>query len=144
MGSSFAGRMLLISSVIFSLTNFWISAFRLPKQCIKEIDSLCAAFLWSGPVLNTQKARVAWKDCCKPKDEDGLGLTSISEANNVSCLKLVWRILSAADLLWVRWITSYLIRKGSFWSVKASSSLGSWMWKKNSKILRYCSSVCKG
>lgn len=87
---------------------------KLPKQCIKEIDSLCAAFLWSGPVLNTQKARVAWKDCCKPKDEDGLGLTSISEANNVSCLKLVWRILSAADSLWVRWITRYLIRKRFF------------------------------
>lgn len=131
---SFAGRMQLISSVIFSLTNFWISAFRLPKKCIEEIDSLCSAFLWSGPELNTKKAKVSWKDCCKPKEEGGLGLRSISEANDVSCLKLVWRILSSADSLWVRWIRRYLIRKGSFWSVKENSSLGSWMWK---KILKY-------
>ncbi|XP_013601599.1 PREDICTED: uncharacterized protein LOC106309068 [Brassica oleracea var. oleracea] len=36
--------------------------------------------------------------------------------------------------LWVRWINRYLIRKNSFLSVKDSSSLGSWMWK---KILKY-------
>jgi len=45
---SFAGRLQLISSVIHSLTNFWMSAFRLPSACIKEIDSLCSAFLWSA------------------------------------------------------------------------------------------------
>lgn len=131
---SFAGRMKLISSVIFSLANFWISAFRLPKKCIEEIDSLCAAFLWSGPMLNTKRLRFSGKDCCKPKEEGGLGLRSISEANDVSFLKLVWRILSSADSLWVRWIRRYLIQKGSFWSVKESRLLGSWMWK---KILKY-------
>jgi len=41
---SFAGRLQLISSVVFSLTNFWIAAFRLPKACIREIDKLCNAF----------------------------------------------------------------------------------------------------
>ena len=130
---SFAGRLQLIASVIHSLTNFWISAFRLPKKCIQEIDSLCAA-LWSGPELSTKKAKVSWKDCCKPKDEGGLGLRLIKEANDVSCLKLVWRIMSSKTSLWVRWINRYLIRKNSFWSVKDSSSLGSWMWK---KILKY-------
>lgn len=131
---SFAGRLQLIASVIHSLTNFWISAFRLPKKCIQEIDSLCAVFLWSGPVLNTKKAKVSWKDCCKPKDEGGLGLRPIKEANDVSCLKLVWRIVSSKSSLWVRWINRYLIRKNSFWSVRESISLGSWMWK---KILKY-------
>lgn len=111
---SFAGRLQLIASVIHSLTNFWISAFRLPNKCIQEIDSLCAAFLWSGPVLNTKKAKVSWKDCCKPKDEGGLGLRPIKEANDVSCLKLLWRIVSSKSSLWVRWINRYLIRKNSF------------------------------
>lgn len=125
---SFAGRLQLIASVIHSLTNFWISAFRLPKKCIQEIDSLCAAFLWSGPELNTNKAKVSWKDCCKPKEEGGLGLRSIKEANDVACLKLVWRIISFPSSLWVKWINRYLICKNSFWSVKERSSLGSWMW----------------
>ncbi|XP_022566691.2 uncharacterized protein LOC111210528 [Brassica napus] len=131
---SFARRLQLIASVIHSLTNFWISAFRLPKKCIAEIDSMCAAFLWSGPVLSTKKAKVSWKDCCKPKEEGGLGLRSIKEANDVSCLKLVWRILSSNSYMWVRWIKRYLIRKNSFWLVKDSTTLGYWMWK---KILKY-------
>ena len=33
---SYAGRLQLINSVITSLTNFWMAAFRLPSSCIKE------------------------------------------------------------------------------------------------------------
>ncbi|XP_010430973.1 PREDICTED: uncharacterized protein LOC104715251 [Camelina sativa] len=42
---SFAGRLQLLSSVIASLTKFWISAFRLPSACVQEIERICAAFL---------------------------------------------------------------------------------------------------
>jgi len=66
---SFAGRLQLISSMIFSVTNFWIAAFRLPKVWVKEIDKMCAAFLWSGPILNTRKAKVALSEVCTPKSE---------------------------------------------------------------------------
>jgi len=64
---SFAGRLQLIISVIFSLTNFWIAAFRLPSACIREIDKLRSAFLWSGPALNSRKVKVAWSEVCSPK-----------------------------------------------------------------------------
>ncbi|XP_010513198.1 PREDICTED: uncharacterized protein LOC104789158 [Camelina sativa] len=80
---SFAERLQLISSVIHSLTNFWMSAFRLPKACIREIDSLCSAFLWSSPDLNRKKAKVSWADVCTPKEEGGLGLRSLAEVNTV-------------------------------------------------------------
>lgn len=131
---SFGGRLQLIQSVITSLANFWLAAFRLPASCLKEIEKLCAAFLWSGPKLNTSKAKIAWTEVCKPKLEGGLGIKPLKEANTVSCLKVIWRILTAKNSLWVRWIHVYLIRKGSFWTVKESSQLGSWMWK---KILKY-------
>lgn len=131
---SFAGRLQLIGLVIYSITNFWMSAYRLPNKCIQEINSIYAAFLWSGPVLSTQKAKIAWSDVCKPKDEGGLGLRNLNEANRVSCLKLIWRLLSARTSIWVQWIRKYLIRKGSSWSVKENSYLGSWMWKKLLKL----------
>ncbi|XP_056863946.1 uncharacterized protein LOC130511120 [Raphanus sativus] len=131
---TFAGRLQLVGSVIYSITNFWMSAYRLPNGCIQEINSICAAFLWSGPVLSTHKAKIAWSEVCKPKDEGGLGLRNLTEANRVSCLKLIWRLLSARASLWVKWIWKYLIRKGSFCSVKESSVLGSWMWKKLIKL----------
>ncbi|KAL9293603.1 putative RNA-directed DNA polymerase [Arabidopsis thaliana] len=131
---SFAGRLQLIGSVIFSLTNFWIVAFRLPKTCIKEIDKMCSAFLWSGPTLNPKKAKVAWSEVCTPKSEGGLGLRSLEEANKVCVLKLIWRLLSAKDSLWVDWVNRHLIRGGSFWAVKNNTSSGSWIWR---KMLKY-------
>lgn len=45
---SYAGRLLLIKSVIASITNFWCAAFCLPQSCIDDIESMCSAFLWSG------------------------------------------------------------------------------------------------
>lgn len=131
---SFAGRLQLVGSVLYSITNFWMSAYRLPSACIKEINSLCSAFLWSGPALSTHKAKIAWENVCRPKNEGGLGLKNLSDANRVSCLKLIWRIISEKNYLWVCWIWKYLIRKGSYWSVNERSSLGSWMWKKLLKL----------
>ncbi|KAL0865946.1 hypothetical protein Bca101_045064 [Brassica carinata] len=127
---SYAGRLQLINSVIMSLTNFWLTAFRMPKKCLGEIERMCAAFLWSGPDMSTTKAKVSWLEVCKKKAEGGLGVRSLNEVNEVSCLKLTWRILSGQNSLWVKWIQSHLIRKGSFWSVKESTTMGSWMWKK--------------
>lgn len=54
---SYAGRLLLLNSVIASTVNYWMSSFRLPNECIKRIDSLCSAFLWSGPDLNPKKRK---------------------------------------------------------------------------------------
>ncbi|KAG7536626.1 Reverse transcriptase zinc-binding domain [Arabidopsis suecica] len=131
---SFAGRLQLIKSVLSSITNFWLSAFRLPSKCIKELESLFSAFLWSGVELNSRKAKVAWLDVCKPIKEGGLGLRPISEANTVSILKPFWRLVSAKDSLWVSWVHVNLLRNGSLWSVRQTSTSGSWMWR---KILKY-------
>lgn len=45
---SMAERLQLIKSVLLSIANFWMSAFCLPGECLKEIDSLCCGFLWSA------------------------------------------------------------------------------------------------
>ena len=71
---SYVGRLQLIKSVIMSLTNFSLSAFRLPRQCLSGIEKLCAGFLWSGPGLNMKKSKVGWAEVCKKKEEGGLGL----------------------------------------------------------------------
>lgn len=131
---SFAGRLQLLKSVIASLTNFWIMAFRLPKGCIKEIERICSAFLWSGPELKAKKAKVCWENVCLPKKEGGLGLKRLDEANKVSVLKLIWRILSANNSLWVDWIKRNIIRTGSLWSEAETTNVGSWMWR---KIIKY-------
>ena len=76
---------------------------------------------------------ITWKEGVSNKKRGGLGIRSLKEMNIVCVLKLLWRILSA-NSLWVSWVKLYLIRKNSIWSVKDTSQLGSWMWR---KILKY-------
>lgn len=50
---SYAGRLQLIKPVLMSIVNFWSAVFRLPSKCLKEVEQLCSAFLWTGPSLKT-------------------------------------------------------------------------------------------
>lgn len=94
---------------------------------------MCASFLWSGPVLKTSGAKVAWSDVCKLEDEGGLGIRVLKEVNMVYGLKIIWRLLSG-ESLWGRWIKTYLLKKKSFWAVSGKTQMGSWMWKKILKL----------
>lgn len=130
---SYAGRLQLIKSVLISIVNFWAAVFRLPSKCMKEIEQLCASFLWSGPALKSTGAKVAWRSICKPKEDGGLGIRSLKEVNKVYGLKLIWRVLLGLSL-WGKWIKAYLLKKRSFWEVKDSTQVGSWMWRRILKL----------
>lgn len=126
----YAGRLQLITHVLMSIVNFWAAVFRLPSKCMKEIEQLCASFLWYGPVLKT---KVAWRDISKPKNEGGLGIRNLKEVNKVYGLKIIWRLLSG-DSLWGKWIKFYLLKKKSFWEVNSKSQVGSLRWRKILKM----------
>lgn len=86
---SYAGRKELITSVIYGTINFWVSAFILPKGCLKNIESLCSRFLWNGDITRKPVAKVVWQSLCLPKEEGGLGFRSFSLWNKTLCLKLI-------------------------------------------------------
>lgn len=130
---SYAGRLQLIHSVLMSIFNLWVSAFPLPGQCLKEVEQLCSAFLWTWPDLKTTSAKFAWLDVCKLKSEGGMGLWPWKEVNTVYDLKLIWRMLVKKSL-WGTWIFKNLLKKQSLWEVKSTSQVGSWMWKKMLKL----------
>ncbi|CAL9222223.1 unnamed protein product [Arabidopsis halleri] len=58
-------------------------------------------------------------------------------------MKLIWRIVSHADSLWVRWIDKYLLKSNNFWSVRATTNHGSWMWAKLLKYRAKAKEFCK-
>ena len=91
-------------------------------------------FLMVRACFEFEKAKISWDIVCLPKEEGGLGFRPLKEANMVNSLKLIWRLTSQHNSLWVRWVHTYLIRQGTFWSVKENTSLGSWMWR---KLLKY-------
>lgn len=130
---SYAGRLQLIRSEIMSIVNFWASGYRLPGQCIKEIEQLCSAFLWSGPELKTTGAKASWNVVCTSKEEGGLGIRSLKEINKVYGLKLIWKMLSG-NSLWSQWVKLNSTKKKCFWELSSKSQKGSWKWKKILKL----------
>ncbi|XP_059627135.1 uncharacterized protein LOC132269932 [Cornus florida] len=64
---SFAGRLQLIRSILFSTQMYWSSKFILPASITHELESIFGAFLWTGPILRTSGAKIAWDKCCLPK-----------------------------------------------------------------------------
>ena len=140
---SYAGRLNLISSVLWSVCNFWMAAYRLPRECIREVEKICSAFLWSGTSSNSHKAKISWENVCRPKQEGGLGLRSLEEANDVRCLKLIWRIVSHGNSLWVQWAQKYLLKNASLWSLHSNNNSGSWIWKKILKYRVVAKQLCK-
>lgn len=55
--------------------------FVLFGACIKEINSICVVFFWSGFVLNLRKVKVFWEIVCRRKCDGGLGFRLLKEIN---------------------------------------------------------------
>jgi len=68
---SYAGRVQLINSVLFSIQVYWASLFLLPGQVIKNVEQIMKSFLWSGSDMRTTGAKVAWDQICLLKKEGG-------------------------------------------------------------------------
>ncbi|CAL9247739.1 unnamed protein product, partial [Arabidopsis halleri] len=87
---SYAGRLQLLKSVIYSNISFWTSIFILPNQCLLKLEQMCCAFLWKGAPDSPRGAKISWDVVCSSKDCGGLGLRRLSSWNKVLALKLIW------------------------------------------------------
>ncbi|GKD22873.1 RNA-directed DNA polymerase, eukaryota, reverse transcriptase zinc-binding domain protein, partial [Tanacetum coccineum] len=74
---SYVGRAQLIASVLGSMQVYWGFVFLLPKAVVIDIEKLFKRFLWNSGESCKGKAKVAWKDVCKPKDQGGSGFKSL-------------------------------------------------------------------
>ena len=73
--------------------------------------------------------KVAWKDCCYPKDEGGLGLKNIHLWNEAATIFQLWRIINKVDSLWINWLYAYELHRQSFWTMNIPAK-SSWAWRK--------------
>ncbi|XP_058783026.1 uncharacterized protein LOC131657674 [Vicia villosa] len=105
---TYAGRLVLIKSISFSMTNYWMLCFPLPKSVIRKIDSICRSFLWTGKDVVSRKSLVAWAE------------------NDCTMLKLLWNLCNKADSLWVKWINSYYLKRHTIMELK-SKPTHSWI-----------------
>ncbi|KAJ6978454.1 hypothetical protein NC653_026761 [Populus alba x Populus x berolinensis] len=136
---TYAGRLQLIQSVLFSIQVYWSSMFILPCSTIRKIESILASFLWKGSSLSTTGSKVSWSSICYPLQEGGLAIKSLKIWNQAATLKHIWRLFEDKQSIWATWIHTIHLRHRSFWHIKIPSN-PSWSWR---KILQ-SQECCKG
>ncbi|XP_074271506.1 uncharacterized protein LOC141595438 [Silene latifolia] len=126
---SYAGRLVLVSSVLSTMHNYWAPMFVLPKGVLQRVDNICRNFLWEGSSEYGKVPSVGWQKVCVQKQEGGLGLKQSHVWNITMVGKLVWWIDVQPDRLWVQWVNLVYL-KGSNWLEYNPSSDCYWYWRK--------------
>ncbi|GJV56857.1 RNA-directed DNA polymerase, eukaryota, reverse transcriptase zinc-binding domain protein [Tanacetum coccineum] len=130
---SYAGRLQLITSILSSMQVYRASVFILPKSVIKEINKLLKGFLWCQGELSKGKAKVTWKQICRPKDEGDMGIKSLEVWNEVLMTKHLWNVATLKESLWVKWTNINRVRGESIWIIDCDKN-ASQGWKQILKL----------
>ncbi|XP_074266690.1 uncharacterized protein LOC141589970 [Silene latifolia] len=130
---SYAGRLILVKSVLTSLFTYWANIFLIPKGVMKKIDSICRNYLWDGTNIYLRAPLVSWEHVCNPQSEGGLGIRYSSTWNMATVGKVVWWLYSKPDSLWVKWVHQIYI-KGNYWDSHVPKTHMSGNWKTICKI----------
>ena len=107
---SFAGRVMLINTVIFSTLSCQVSIFIIPQEVLEKITQVCKKFLWSGQAKFKRAPHISAYTSCLPRKYRGLGIKYFTTWNKAMIAKLVWAISIKKDLLWVKWIHGKYLR----------------------------------
>lgn len=79
--------------------------------------------------LKSVGVKVAWQSVCVPKIEGGLGLKRLPDWNKASMLRHLWALCKKEDILWVKWVHSYIIKSQCIWNMHLPTD-SSWTLRK--------------
>ncbi|KAJ8423642.1 hypothetical protein Cgig2_006673 [Carnegiea gigantea] len=115
---SFAGRAVLMNTVIFGMFNYWASIFILPSEVLEKITQISRNYMWSGTADFKRAPHISWQTVCKPKKYGGLGITDFYAWNKATIVKLIWVVVTKKDILWVKWIHGCYLKNKNWWDYK--------------------------
>ena len=117
-----AGRTTLIKANLAMKPSFIMQNFMLPRSVHLEMDKINREFFWNKGT--DYKPLIGWDDICKPYDKGGLGIRKTENMNKALQMKLLWKILSEPENIWVRIIQEKYLRNRSIlqYSCKGDSS----------------------
>ncbi|XP_058784051.1 uncharacterized protein LOC131658815 [Vicia villosa] len=126
---SYAGRWLLIQSVIQSMTAYWMQIYPMPKKVIHHIGAICRTFLWCNKSNISKKSPISWESIREPRNAGGLNLVELNCWNKATIIKLLWNLQAKADKLWVLWMHTYYLKGNevNHWHMPSSCS---WIMRK--------------
>ncbi|XP_074374701.1 uncharacterized protein LOC141715118 [Apium graveolens] len=126
---SFAGRVMLIKSVLHDIQGFWCSHFLLPSAVHRNIQSMLTKFLWKGNINQKGGAKVAWDDICLPKEEGGLGLKNMVHWNKARMLHHLLKVITGSSTLRAIWVNRTVLKHKHIWIMDIPTDC-SWIWRK--------------
>ncbi|KAL6190669.1 hypothetical protein ACLB2K_037063 [Fragaria x ananassa] len=94
---SMAGRLQLIMSTIYSMLIHSFQVYQWPISLLRRLEVWCRNFLWSGSIDAHGVPLVAWKQCCSPLDEGGVGLKQLRVLNFSLLLKKAWDVFTSVS-----------------------------------------------
>lgn len=103
------GRMQLVNSIINNMLLYSFHIYVWPVALHKSTDRWIRNFVSSGNIYIKKIVIVAWKKCCLPTAEGGLGLRAIKAINSSALLKPSWTIVSSNEA-WVVFLKGRFIR----------------------------------
>ncbi|PKU86799.1 Putative ribonuclease H protein [Dendrobium catenatum] len=95
---SFAGRIQFLKFTITNIVAYWIRGTVLPKGVCKNIEKLCAKFLFHGTHSGKKLHLIAWHKTCLPKRLGGLGLSSFASLSFAFGCTFIWRFYNSNSL----------------------------------------------
>ena len=99
---SFAGRMVLINSVMAAIPNHIMQGVALPSHLCEKLDKVNRDFLWGSSLEKRKLHLVGWNKIIRSKAEGGLGLQAARAKNIALLAKLNWRLYQDKDSIWAK------------------------------------------
>ncbi|KAJ1383973.1 Ribonuclease H-like superfamily [Sesbania bispinosa] len=123
----FAGKEVLIKSVIQAIPTYAMAVFKFPKGLCSKLNSLVARFWWQGSKGDAGIHWRSWQVMTRSKKDGGLGFKEFSAMNPAHLAKQAWRIMQNLEALWVKVLKGIYFPNQSFLQVKKKNG-GSWIW----------------
>ena len=99
---SFAGRAVLVKSVMSTIPNYVMQATTLPTHLCEKLDKINRDFLWGSTSEKRRLHLVCWNKIIRPKEEGGLGIQAAKFKNLALLAKLNWRLNQEKDSIWAK------------------------------------------
>ena len=94
------GRTMLIKVNLAMKPSYAMQSFMLPSYLHSELDKINREFFWNKET--NHKSLISWDRICKPRDIGGLDIRKIEVFNKALQMKLLWKIITEPDNIWLR------------------------------------------